>query len=159
MAKKFPAEAIKNVKLTFAGNVLKTTKPDGETEATFVLHPEMDPKGIDLDMEGNLGLGIYKLDGDSLSILHGEIEEPRPKEFGAVKDGALTLLVLRNRASSILLRFCVRRSQRHFFAIAAERQGLPTFNVGTTGNAARCLISVILPFAIVPRSHRPMPTC
>jgi uncharacterized protein (TIGR03067 family) len=91
----FPAEAIKNVKLTFAGNVLKTTKPDGETEATFVLHPEMDPKGIDLDMEGNLGLGIYKLDGNSLSILHGEIEEPRPKEFAAVKDGALTLLVLR----------------------------------------------------------------
>jgi uncharacterized protein (TIGR03067 family) len=92
---KFPAEAIKNVKLRFAGNILKTTKPDGETEAIFVLHPEMNPKGIDLDMEGNVGLGIYKLDGDSLSLLHGEIEEPRPKEFDAVKDGALTLLVLR----------------------------------------------------------------
>ena len=92
---KFPAEAIKNVKLTFAGNVLRTTKPDGETEATFVLHPELDPKGIDLDMEGNLGLGIYKLDGNSLSILHGEIEQPRPKDFGAIKDGTLTLLVLR----------------------------------------------------------------
>jgi uncharacterized protein (TIGR03067 family) len=91
----FSAEAINNVTLTFSGNVLRTSKPDGETEATFVLHPETDPKGIDLDMEGNVGLGIYKLDGDSLSILHGEIEQPRPKDFSAITDGTLTLLELR----------------------------------------------------------------
>jgi uncharacterized protein (TIGR03067 family) len=91
----FPDEILKQVRLTFAGNVLKTTKPDSVTEATVTLHPELDPKGIDIDMDGSPGLGIYKLEDNTLTILHGEIEEPRPKNFEAVKSGTLTLLVLR----------------------------------------------------------------
>ena len=51
--------------LTFDGGVLKTAKADGVTVATFTLHPETNPKGIDLDMDGNLGLGIYKLKEDT----------------------------------------------------------------------------------------------
>ena len=90
----FADEAIKDVTLTFDGNVLKTAKADGVTEAIFTLHPETNPKGIDLDMDGNLGLGIYKLE-DTLTIVHGEIDEPRPKDFEEIKGGTLTLLVLR----------------------------------------------------------------
>jgi uncharacterized protein (TIGR03067 family) len=86
--------AIKDVRLTFAGNRLITKKPEGSTEATFVLLPQAKSKGIDLDMGGSVGLGIYKLEEDSLSILHGEIEQPRPKDFDDVKAGNLTLLVL-----------------------------------------------------------------
>jgi uncharacterized protein (TIGR03067 family) len=93
--KTFAEETIKSVTLTFDGGVLKTAKADGITEATFTLHPETNPKGIDLDMDGNLGLGIYKLEEDTLTILHGEIEEPRPKDFEEIKGGTLTLLVLR----------------------------------------------------------------
>jgi uncharacterized protein (TIGR03067 family) len=91
----FSDNVIGKVRLTFGGSSLKTAKSDGVTEATFTLHPEMNPKGIDVDMDGNLGLGIYKLDGNTLTLLHGEVEEPRPKDFEAVKNGNLTLLVLR----------------------------------------------------------------
>ncbi len=89
----FANETIKDVTLTFDGNGLKTAKVDGVTEATFTLHPETDPKGIDLDMDGSLGLGIYKFEEDTLTILHREIEEPRPKDFEEINGG--TLLVLR----------------------------------------------------------------
>jgi uncharacterized protein (TIGR03067 family) len=88
-------DLMKNVKLTFEGNVLKTKKNNDLTEATFTLHPEMNPKGIDLEMDGNVGLGIYQLEGDSLTILHGEIDEQRPAGFDAIKSGKLTMLVLR----------------------------------------------------------------
>jgi uncharacterized protein (TIGR03067 family) len=91
---KFGDEVVKNVKLIFLGDVLKTRKPNDVTEAKFTLHPETNPKGIDLDMDGSVGLGIYKLEGNTLTILHGEIEEPRPADFDAVKDGKLTMLVL-----------------------------------------------------------------
>jgi uncharacterized protein (TIGR03067 family) len=92
---KFTDEATKKVKLSFVGNALKTQKGDDLTEGTFTLHPKMNPKGIDLDMDGNVGLGIYKLEGETLTILHGEIDEPRPADFDAVKSGNLTMLVLR----------------------------------------------------------------
>src|SRR5687768_8949786 len=55
----FAEETIKNVTLTFEGKVLKTATADGVNHATYTLHPETDPKGIDLDMDGSLGLGIY----------------------------------------------------------------------------------------------------
>jgi uncharacterized protein (TIGR03067 family) len=95
---KFPDEVIKIVKLKFVGDVLKTEKRNDVTEAAFKLHPETNPKGIDLDMDGSVGLGIYKLEGKALMILHGEVEEPRPADFDAVKGGNLTLLVLRKES-------------------------------------------------------------
>src|SRR4051812_45854619 len=89
--KTFAEETINNVRLTFDRGVLKTTKANGVNEASFTLHPETVPKGIDLDMDGNLGRGIYKLEEGTLTILHGEIDEPRPKDFEDIKAGALTL--------------------------------------------------------------------
>jgi uncharacterized protein (TIGR03067 family) len=91
---KFTAEVMKNVKLTFVGHALATHSADEVTEATFTLHPEMNPKGIDLDIDGSTGLGIYKLEEDKLTILHGEVDQPRPADFDAVKRGDLTMLVL-----------------------------------------------------------------
>ena len=91
---KFTAETIQTVKLTFAGDALRTQKGGDASEATFTLHSEMDPKGIDLNMDGSLGLGIYKLEGTTLTILHGEVDQPRPTDFGAVESGELTMLVL-----------------------------------------------------------------
>jgi uncharacterized protein (TIGR03067 family) len=91
---KFTDELVKNVQLTFVGDVLRTQNGSDVTEARFTLHPETSPKGMDLDMDGNIGLGIYKLADQTLTILHGEIEEPRPAGFDAVKDGNLSLLVL-----------------------------------------------------------------
>jgi uncharacterized protein (TIGR03067 family) len=96
----FAVETLKNVTLTFVGDVLKTKKNTDVTEAKFTLHPETNPKGMDLNMDGNIGLGIYKLEGNMLTILHGEIEEARPADFNAVKNGNLTLLILRTENSS-----------------------------------------------------------
>jgi uncharacterized protein (TIGR03067 family) len=95
---RFPHEVVKNVKLTFFGDTLKTHKKSGVTEATFTLHSESDPKGIDLNMDGSLGLGIYKLEGEMLTILHGEVGEPRPADFDDVKSGNLTMLVLQKES-------------------------------------------------------------
>jgi uncharacterized protein (TIGR03067 family) len=92
---KFTDQALKNVTLTFVGDILKMKKNTEVTEATFTLHPETKPKGMDLNMDGNIGLGIYKFEGELLTILHGEIEEPRPAGFDAVKNGNLTMLVLK----------------------------------------------------------------
>jgi uncharacterized protein (TIGR03067 family) len=94
----FTDEVVKNVKLSFLGDVLKTIKKNEVTEATFTLHPEINPKGIDLEMDGSRGLGIYKLEGERLTILHGEVEEPRPPDFDAVKKGNLTMLVLQKES-------------------------------------------------------------
>jgi uncharacterized protein (TIGR03067 family) len=95
---KFTAETTKNVKLTFAGDALRTYKGDDASEATFTLHPETNPKGIDLNMDGSVGLGIYKLEGTTLTILHGEVDQPRPANFEAVESGELTMLVLQKSA-------------------------------------------------------------
>jgi uncharacterized protein (TIGR03067 family) len=95
----FSNDTIKDATLSFEGDVLKTAKADSITEATFTLYPETNPKGIDLDMDGSLGLGIYKLEKDTLTILHGEIEEPRPQSFEEIKGGTLTLLVLRKAST------------------------------------------------------------
>jgi uncharacterized protein (TIGR03067 family) len=91
---RFTTEVTKDVKLTFAGDALRTHKGDDVSEATFALHPEMNPKGIDLNMDGGVGLGIYKLEGQKLTVLHGEVDQPRPADFDAVEGGDLTLLVL-----------------------------------------------------------------
>jgi uncharacterized protein (TIGR03067 family) len=91
----FSDELVKNVTLTFTGDTLKTKNGGNVTEATFKLHPEMKPKGIDLIMEDSAGLGIYKFERDALTILHGEIDEPRPNDFDIQKNDMLTLLILK----------------------------------------------------------------
>ena len=52
------------------------------------------PKEIDLNMEGQVGKGIYELEGDTLKIAHGEVGDARPKEFPKAGSG-LTVLVLK----------------------------------------------------------------
>jgi uncharacterized protein (TIGR03067 family) len=93
--KPIPAEVARNVKLVFAGNKLTTMNKDRKTEATFKLDPDKKPKEIDVDMDGNVGKGIYQLDGDNLKIAHGEVGDPRPKDFPEKEGSGLTVLVLK----------------------------------------------------------------
>jgi uncharacterized protein (TIGR03067 family) len=92
--KALPAEVVQQVKLIFAGDKLTTKHKDRKTEATFKLDSNKTPKEIDLDMDGNVGKGIYELDGDSLKIVHGEVGDARPKDFPGAGAG-LTVLVLK----------------------------------------------------------------
>src|SRR5262249_1976365 len=92
--KPLPDEGIQHIQLIFTGEKLTTKNRNRQTEATFKLDPNQAPKVIDVDMEGNVGKGIYQLDGDSLKIAHGEVGDARPKEFPKAGSG-LTVLVLR----------------------------------------------------------------
>jgi uncharacterized protein (TIGR03067 family) len=93
--KTVPGEVTKQISLIFSGDQLTTRNKDRTTRATFKLHPDLSPKGIDLDMEGSVGLGIYELAGDDLKIVHGEVGDPRPKGFDLGGTSGLTLLVLK----------------------------------------------------------------
>jgi uncharacterized protein (TIGR03067 family) len=93
--KAFSAELVKAVTLEFSQDTLSTKNKDRVNKAKFKLHPATMQKGIDLDMDGSLGLGIYKLEGDTLTILHGEVDDKRPTEFNPKQTPSLTLLVLK----------------------------------------------------------------
>ena len=92
--KTLPDEAIKHVKLIFSGDKLTTKNKERKTEASFKLDSNKEPKEINVDMEGNVGKGIYQFDGDTLKIAHGEVGDARPKEFPKAGSG-LTVLVLK----------------------------------------------------------------
>jgi uncharacterized protein (TIGR03067 family) len=92
--KPLPDQVIQQIKLIFAGDKLTTRHKDRKTEATFKLDSNKTPKEIDLDMDGNVGKGIYQLVGDSLKIVHGEVGDARPKDFPKPGSG-LTVLVLK----------------------------------------------------------------
>jgi uncharacterized protein (TIGR03067 family) len=92
--KALPDEVLQHIKLIFAGDKLTTKHKDRKAEATFKLDSSRTPKEMDLDMEGNVGKGIYQLDGDSLKIAHGEVGDARPKDFPKAGSG-LTVLVLK----------------------------------------------------------------
>ncbi len=82
-----------NVVLTFAGDRLTRKAGDAMAEATFKLDPAKDPKTIDFRPEGGATvLGIYKLDGDTLTMCVGE---ERPAQFASVAGSKTGLMVLK----------------------------------------------------------------
>ncbi len=81
---KAPAEALKGHRLVFTKN--KFVEKDGDKvlyENTYTIDPEKKPRWIDFQREVQVNLGIYKLDGDTLTICvnEGGKEGARPKEF------------------------------------------------------------------------------
>jgi uncharacterized protein (TIGR03067 family) len=92
--KPLASEMIEHTKLIFSGDRLTTEHMDRKTEAKFKLASNRTLKEMDLDMEGNIGMGIYELDGDMLKIVHGQVGQDRPKEFPKPGSG-LTILVLK----------------------------------------------------------------
>jgi uncharacterized protein (TIGR03067 family) len=90
-----PEDIAVHIRLVFDGDKLLTRNKDRVTEAKFRLDPDKKPSEIDLDMDGQVGHGIYVLQGDSLKIVHGEVGDARPTEFTATPGSGLTLLVLK----------------------------------------------------------------
>lgn len=66
--KPLPADVVKQVTLVVAGDKLATRTQRGANEARFTLRPDTRPAGIDFDMDGSVGLGIYLLEGDRLKL-------------------------------------------------------------------------------------------
>jgi uncharacterized protein (TIGR03067 family) len=72
----------------------------------YILNPSAKPKAIDLEgggADGGVAEGIYKLDGDELSIcvisgMRNGKAAPRPTEFKASNDRKYALFVLKKIA-------------------------------------------------------------
>lgn len=77
-------------------------KRDGKSfsGSTIVLDPAASPRTIDILADGGPArdrrvLGIYKLEGDRLTICTADPDQPRPTDFKAEKDSKHTLMVFK----------------------------------------------------------------
>ncbi|HEV3262550.1 MAG TPA: TIGR03067 domain-containing protein [Gemmataceae bacterium] len=96
---KLAEEKVKDSRITFGADGKAHMKHgDKAQELTYELDSAKKPKQITLKGDdGKTMLGIYKLDGDDLTIcICGEDSNERPTEF-ATKDGTKTHLVVLKR--------------------------------------------------------------
>jgi RNA polymerase sigma-70 factor (ECF subfamily) len=90
-------EDAKDVRIIFAAgdNFTMTAPVKGERGATYKLDPAKKPKEITLTANnGDIVKGIYKFDGDKLTICAGEKGGQRPTEFVTKEGVDATLIVL-----------------------------------------------------------------
>ena len=94
---KVPEEKFKETKFTFAPGGKWNRKGDKQEEGTCKLDPAKKPKEITLTTdERGTELGIYKLDGDTLTICLEANGNERPTEF-ASKAGSMANLIFLKR--------------------------------------------------------------
>ncbi|HYT93383.1 MAG TPA: TIGR03067 domain-containing protein [Gemmataceae bacterium] len=95
-----PADELKEFTFDFQDGLVTIQKGKGgdRRPVKFSLDPSKNPKWIDIDLEQRspIGQGIYKLQGDELTlcIVGGGTDTPRPSEFKASQKGH-SLLVLK----------------------------------------------------------------
>jgi RNA polymerase sigma factor (sigma-70 family) len=95
---KRPEEEVKEAKLIFAPEGKFTAMSKGkEMGGTYKLDPAKKPKEITTtNDDGKTHLGIYELDGDTLTIcMHQEDGADRPTEFATKADTKVVLVVLK----------------------------------------------------------------
>ena len=91
-----PADEVARFEITIKGDLFSIkTKDEANKELTIKLDPSAKPATIDMkpkDGKEKNVMGIYKLDGDTLTICATDENKERPKEFSATKGVALLVL-------------------------------------------------------------------
>jgi uncharacterized protein (TIGR03067 family) len=91
-----PDGGLKDVTLTFRGDRFTWTAGGRETRGTFSIDPARSPRRITMSAGGKTLAGIYRLDGDALTVCARHGDDP-PRDF-ATRDGEkAVLLVLKRR--------------------------------------------------------------
>ena len=98
-------EEMKRIKLQFDGEGQTTGLRDGQVfvSATTKIDPGKNPLAIDItytagDPKGKKLLGIYKVEGDLLTICRSAPDKPRPSEFVSQPGSGLTLTTFKREA-------------------------------------------------------------
>lgn len=97
--KPLPADVLHDAQIEFAGDSMTTTVKGRANSYKFSLDPSQSPTAIDLDMGTAVGKGVYRLDGDCLSIAHGEAGDGRPAGF-VPEPGSRTIVMTLRRAEA-----------------------------------------------------------
>jgi uncharacterized protein (TIGR03067 family) len=90
---------LEGAKVVVKGNVLTVTINQRAEETTFTLDPKTSPATINMtkidpEYKGEVMFGIYKQEGDKLTICCGFGEEVTPKEFKSPDNSNTCLFVL-----------------------------------------------------------------
>jgi uncharacterized protein (TIGR03067 family) len=101
--KKVPDETVNLYKLTIKGDQWIVKAGDGpESKVTFKIDPSKDPKTLDMTFKGadeeTSSQGIYKLEGDTLTLCRTVGDRERPKEFKTTEEAGI--LVVWKRAKN-----------------------------------------------------------
>jgi len=86
------------VEIVITADKIKVSFPDKSRESTYKIDPTAKPKTIDtVPTEGVTELGIYKLEGDVLTICAtlGQADKERPSEFNSKEDSGTMRIVLK----------------------------------------------------------------
>ena len=101
---KTPEEIVKTITRTAeAGHIVWKRNGKAFAGTTMILDTSADPKTIDILPDGGPAqdkkvLGIYKIEGDVLTICMADADVPRPKAFSAEKGSRTTLMTFRKAA-------------------------------------------------------------
>ncbi len=103
--KQTPTEIIDSIERIVEGDHV-VWKRNGKSFAgtTMKLNPKAEPSTIDLAPDGGpdrekVVRGIYKFEGDTLTICTSDADKPRPKEFKAASGSGWTLIKFRKKGS------------------------------------------------------------
>lgn len=97
---KLPMEKWKalNFQVVFADKKMTSKMGGGSSEATYQLDPAKNPKEIDIiEKNTKTEKGIYKLEGDTLTVCASESNGDRPTEF-ATRSGTSSLMMVLKKA-------------------------------------------------------------
>jgi uncharacterized protein (TIGR03067 family) len=89
---------LEKARFTFSGDKYRFGGENKVNEGTYTIDPNKSPKEIDLiNGDGNVMVGIYKLEGDELTLCFRKLEPAigRPQKFEAAPGSGRMLVVLK----------------------------------------------------------------